>query len=133
MKITATQYANTLYDLTADKSKQEVNNVIANFAKILRKNNQLKRSDKIIAKFNDIYNKENGIIEAEVISAHKLESAQIKKLESYIKEKYSAKEVVIQNKIDEDIKGGIVVKVGDEILDASIAGKLAGLKNVLMK
>ena len=50
-----------------------------------------------------------------------------------MKEKYKAKEVVIKNKIDENIKGGIIIKVGDEIVDASISGKLRSFKSSLDK
>lgn len=133
MKITATQYANTLYELTADKPKQEINNVIASFARVLMKNNQLKMAGKIIEKFNGIYNQKNGIVEAEITSREKLSSELSSKLNKFVKEKYRAKEVVIKNKIDENIKGGIIIKVGDEIVDASISGRLRGLESLLKK
>jgi len=131
MKITAAQYAKTLYELTAEKSKNEIDKVIVNFVNILSKSNQLKNSGKIIANFSDIYNQENGIIEAEIMSARKLESSQVHKVESYLKNKYKVKEVVINNRIDEKIKGGIVIKVSDELLDASVARQLTNLKNKL--
>jgi F-type H+-transporting ATPase subunit delta len=133
MKVTASQYANTLYELTDGKSKQDVGSVVAGFLKVLQKNNQLKMAGKIIEKFSNLYNQKNGIVEAEIATARKLESSQVHKVESYVKEKYKAKEVVIKNKIDESIKGGIVIKVGDEILDASVANKLKKLESILSK
>lgn len=133
MKITSTQYAKSLYEVTAEKSKHEIDGVIAGFLKVLRKKNQMKLAKKIIEKFSEIYNKKNGIVEAEVATSRKLESSQVHKVESYIKERYSAKKVILNNKIDLDIKGGIIIKIGDEILDASIARSLAELKNALVK
>jgi len=133
MKITATQYATTLYELTQDKNKSEVDSVARKFIERLAKNGQLKMAGKIIEKFNGIYNQKNGIVEAEVATTRKLESHQFHKVESFVKEKYKAKEVVIRNKIDESIKGGIIIKVGDEIINAGISGKLRSLKIQLVK
>lgn len=133
MKITVTQYANTLYELTDGKSKQDIDGVVAVFLKVLKKNGQLKMAGKIIAKFNDLYNQKHGIAEAEITSREALDKDVSNKLRNYVSTKYKAKEVVIKNKIDENIKGGVIIKVGDEIVDASISGKLNDLKNRLAK
>jgi F-type H+-transporting ATPase subunit delta len=140
MKVTATQYATILYNLTVEKPKQEIDGVIYKFINVLRKNNQLKLADKIIAKFNDICNQKHGIVEAKVTTRYKIptspaggQDTMTKQIEKYIKEKYKAKEVIIKNKIDENIKGGIVIKVGDEILDASVEGKLKKLESILSR
>lgn len=131
MKITATQYAKTLFELTADKSQKEIDVVVANFVKLLNQKRQLKLAPKVMVKFNEIWNEANGIVEAEVASARKLESSQVEKLESFIKEKYQAKKVIINNKIDLSIKGGIVIKVGDEVMDGSVQTQLNNLRNIL--
>ena len=133
MKVTASQYANTLYELTDGKTKQDVDGVVAGFLKVLQKNNQLKMAGKIIEQFNGIYNQENGIVEVDVTTRYKIQDTITKQIEKFVKEKYKAKEVVIKNKVDENIKGGIIIKVGDEIVDASISGKLRSLKSSLEK
>ena len=145
MKIKENQYAKTLYALTKDKDHKEINGVVSNFIKVLAKNGQIKLATKIIQKFNEIWNAGEGIIEAEITSTHKLESAQLHKIESYLKEKYlpatlrvamqagDTKKVIIHNVIDKSIKGGIIIKVKDEILDGSIANQLKMLKTNLSK
>jgi len=133
MKITATQYAKSLYEVTKDKSQSEIGVMTENFVKVLTKNRQTKLVVKIINKFGELYNKENGIAEIEAISSRKLEADQIGQIEKFIKEKYSVREVLIDNKIDENIKGGIILKIGDEILDASVERQLRELRNNLRK
>jgi len=133
MKVSAKQYAQALYDLTGGKSEVDVSGLIIKFAEELKKGGQLKSTDEIIEKFNEIWNEQNGIIEAEVVSARELENSQACKTKSYIKEKYKAKKVVLKNIVDENIKGGIIIKVGDEIMDGSVAGKLRKLKESLRK
>ena len=46
MRITAKQYAQTLYDLTDGKSKPEVEKSVADFARYIKKERKLKLSGK---------------------------------------------------------------------------------------
>lgn len=131
MKITANQYAQSLYRLTAGKSQQEIDVVVEKFAKLLKKKKQQKMIGKIEKKFGELYNQENGIVEAEIISAGKLGDDLIGKLRNFIKEKYSAKEVKLENRVDVRIKGGFVLRVGNEILDESVLKKMSDLKKEL--
>lgn len=131
MKITTTQYARTLHESVKNKSQKEISGIISGFVKILSRDNQIRNSGKIIAKFSDIYNKENEIVEAEVVSREALSNMLSNKIKNFVKEKYQAKEVTLNNTIDEKIKGGIVIRVGDELMDASVAKQLRDLKNRL--
>lgn len=155
MKLKEIQYAKTLYALTKDKSPKEINGVVSNFIKILAKNGQIKLATKIIQKFNEIWNASEGIVETEVISFRKLDKSELHKIEKYIEEKYlpatlrlpemqplqagvamqasKAKKIVIHEKIDKSIKGGIIIKVKDDVLDGSIANQLKMLKINLSK
>ncbi len=128
MKITAKQYAQILYDLTDGKSKPEVETSVADFARYLRDERKLKLAEKIVEHFGAIYNKKRGVVEADVATAEKMNEPMVKKVKHFLKDKYQAKEVVIQNTVDKNIKGGILIKVGDEVIDGSINGKLTRLR-----
>ncbi|MFZ5982356.1 MAG: ATP synthase F1 subunit delta [Patescibacteria group bacterium] len=132
MKVTAGQYAKALYELTRDKSQEEIGQIVSDFSKMLRKNKQLRNSAKIIQKFEELSNRENGIIEAVVTSREKLSSESLKKIEGFIKEKYGAKKVALENKIDEKIIGGVIIKVGNEIIDGSLNRQLKNLSKFLI-
>ncbi len=132
MKISTIQYAKSLFELTAEKSHQEIDGAVSSFAKFLQKNRQMKLAGKIIEKFGKIYNKKNGIVEAEIISREKLSSDLLAKLNNFIKNKYLAKEVILNNIVDEKIKGGITIKVGDEVVDGSVGGQINRLKKCLI-
>ncbi len=133
MKVSTTQYAKTLLELTENKSQDEVLAVVKNFAEQLKKDGQLKNSAKIVEKFSELCNSANGIVEATVTTSRSLSSEQAHQVESFVKEKYSAKEVVINSVIDEKIKGGIVIRVGDEVIDGSVESQLRKLKSILSK
>jgi F-type H+-transporting ATPase subunit delta len=132
MKISAKQYAQTLYELTEKKPEKEISRIVSNFIKYLAKNNDLKFGTQIIEKFNNIWNENHGVVEAEVTSREELSNEVRIKLSNYVSNKFKAKEVVFNNKVDESIKGGIVIKVEDEILDASISNQIKDLRKKLM-
>ena len=131
MKASAAQYAKTLYELASGKNKSEIDSIAASFAKLLAKNSRLKMAPAIIEKFGNIWNRENGILEADVESAYPLNDEISGKITKEIKEKYGAKEVILNNKINKDIKGGIIIKIGDEVIDRSVKKQLKMLKQAL--
>lgn len=133
MKINNSQYASALYESAKGKSQSEIDNLVANFVKVLAKNNQIKNANNILVKFREIWNKQEGIVEAEVVSREKLNSGTKKEIEKYIEKKYKAEKVEIIEKIDPSIKGGIIVRVGDEVMDGSVSGQLKKLKSSLQK
>lgn len=131
MKVSAKQLAQILFDLTDEKSRSEGEKSVADFARYLRKERKLKLAGKIIEQFEKIYNKKNGIAEAEVVTAEKISTEIEKKIKSHIEKKYHAKKAVLKSVVDEDIKGGVIVRVGDEVMDGSVRGRLEELKKTL--
>jgi F-type H+-transporting ATPase subunit delta len=89
--------------------------------------------DSIVKKFQEIHNAENGIVEAEVTTREKTSENLEREIKNFIKDKYKAEKVITNNKIDKNIKGGVIIRVGDEILDGSLDRKLKELKSSLEK
>ena len=131
MRITFKQYAQTLYEITDGKSKPETEKSVADFARYIYRKRKLKIAGKVIEQFAAIYNEKKGIVEADAVTAEKLSAGAEKKGKEYIEKKYGAKEVVLKNTVDEKIKGGIVLKVGDEVVDGSLEGRLEELRKIL--
>lgn len=133
MRITSKQYAQTLYDLTDGKSEAETKKSVGYFVEFLVKSRKLKLAEKISEQFSHIYNKRHGIAKVEVTSARKLSEEITKEIRGFVKKKYKAEEVEFVIRIDEGLKGGIILKVGDEVIDGSVAGRLSELKKILVK
>jgi F-type H+-transporting ATPase subunit delta len=131
MRVTSAQYAKSLYEATLDKSHSEVDVLVSNFVKVLAKNGQMRLKNEILRKFEAVSNMKNGIVVAQVISQEKLSEGMIEKLNGFIKKKYQAEKVEIENTVDEKIQGGVIVKVGDEIFDASVKGQLKKMRSAL--
>ena len=128
MKITPKQYAQALHDIVQDKNEQDVSVTIKKFVKVLIDNNDTVKIKKIIDNFNNIYNDNNGVVQAEVVSAKKLDKDIVKLLNSYIVKLLDIKEVDVEQKIDANILGGFVIKYKDKILDGSLKARVNNLR-----
>ncbi|MCJ0741294.1 ATP synthase F1 subunit delta [Pedobacter montanisoli] len=74
------------------------------------------------------YNALNGIVTAEVTSANTLTEANKEEITALVKKELNAKQVVIKEKVNTNLIGGFILKVGDRQFDASIASSLNKLK-----
>ena len=68
--------------------------------------------------------------EVSVISAVPLESKERDALVEELKA-VTGREIVLTEKVDESILGGLIVQIGDELLDASVASQLKRLRSNL--
>ena len=133
MKITAKQFALSLYESVEGKSAAQVKAVIKKFVELLAGKNQITKAEKIIQEFSKIWNEKNGIVEAEVMSVKGLDKETAKLIKSYIAKLSGAKEVVVTEKIEKSLLGGVVIRYGDKVLDGSLKGSLQDLKSSLEK
>ena len=133
MKISLKQYAEGLYQSVQEKNDSEIKEVIKNFVKILQSNNDVSKIDEIILSFKKIWNSENGIIEAKVVSAKELGNEIIELLNSYIAELSGAKKVLVKQKVDKNILGGVVITYEDKVLDGSLRMRLGELRSEMVR
>jgi len=90
--------------------------------------NRLSYIRSIIVEFLKIYYAKNSIVEAEATFAIKPVEAQIAKLTKQL-ERRTNKKVKLTTKVDKSILGGIVVRIEDEIIDASVRRELEAFRN----
>lgn len=133
MKISAAKYAQTLFELTEGKEKNEIKKIINDFLKVLVVNNDFTKANEIINEFEKIIDKQEGIVRTKVLSANELEKESVNAISQFIKEKTDAKKIEIEQEIKKDLLGGVVIRFGDKVIDASLKAKLRELKNKLTK
>lgn len=81
----------------------------------------------IIKEYNRLYNKEMHILEVEVVSAVELEKQSQQQLKNKLK-KLLDSTIVLKVSKDPQIIGGLVIKIGDYIIDGSIRNQLKMLQ-----
>ena len=102
----------------------------ANFLGVLARNGRKSELKKIIRAFKRIAADHRGEISAEVTSAHPLKDDQIDALKAQLK-KRAGRDVTVDAQVDPAILGGIVIKLGSEMIDASIRTKLNRLASAM--
>ena len=132
MKISIKQYAQSLYEaINETETDSNIKVALKNFVKILAARRSLNKAGKIIAEFEKIWNKERGIVEGELVSARGLSEDIVTLLNGQIVKLLFVKEVKLENKVDKNILGGFIIKVGDMVIDGSLKNQLQSLKNKL--
>lgn len=77
------------------------------------------------------YRAQHGHVEAMVVSAFPLTPAVLASVQSEVKSQYpGAKSYVLNEKVDEDVVGGIRIEVAGEELDMTVRAKLNTLKRL---
>ena len=101
-----------------------------NFVKLLASKNHTHLLPQIIAEFDRRAQHGAASRLAQVTSALELKADEKRALEQKLRAKFGA-ETGFEYVVDSEILGGVIVRVGDKVIDGSVAGKLAALKEKL--
>jgi len=126
MRLTPTQYAQALYDAVSETNPKDYDKVMDNFVKILSTNGDIAQYKEIEEQYKQLDRKAKGISEVEVTFAKEHSTKILGDLNSVVQGKAEFK-----TKIDEGIVGGVVVRVDDTLIDASVKTQLDNLNRSL--
>ena len=98
-----------------------------NFLRVLIENHRLPVIHRVRRQFDVLWEREHEQLPVEVTSAVQLDPAVVQALEARIREQ-TGQHVQLESKVDPDILGGIVLRVGNSILDASVRNRLEQLR-----
>ncbi len=87
----------------------------------------------ICQQYQALLRKLNRTVLAEVSSTVELTDEQRQTVTAKVKQISGAEQVELQTRIDPDLIGGVLIKVGSQVLDASIRGQLRRITNSLLK
>lgn len=107
-----------------------VNQLTANFLKLIAKNRRLFALPGMIDAYLSLAADARGEISVEAISAAPLSDDQNRALRQEI-EAMAGKAVNLDTRVDRDLLGGLIVKIGSQMIDASLKTKLTRLKTVM--
>jgi F-type H+-transporting ATPase subunit delta len=108
-------------------AKANLNVTVSNFVKVVARNGRLFALPAIIKAFQALAAGERGEVSADVTSAAPLSGSQRKSLADTLKRKIG-KTVTLTEYVDPSLIGGLVVKVGSQMIDSSLKTKLTAIK-----
>ncbi len=98
----------------------------ANFIRLLVENRRLGLLPEIVAQYEALRADAEARVEATVVSAFPLETAQVKTLGDALKRRFG-RDVNLTTQVDKTLLGGVVIRAGDLVIDGSVRGRLAEL------
>lgn len=101
-----------------------------NFLGVLAANGRKSQLQPVIRAFRRLAAEHRGETTAEVVTAHPLKDDQIAALKQQLRTR-AGRDVAIETRIDPEILGGIVVRMGSQMIDASIRTKLNRLAEAM--
>ncbi|RJG07608.1 F0F1 ATP synthase subunit delta [Noviherbaspirillum cavernae] len=110
--------------------KSNVGAEAKNFVAMLVENNRLTLLPEIAEQFHALKNAQEGAADAEITSAFEMSDAQVKDLVATLERKFGRK-INPSVTVDPSLIGGVRVLVGDEVLDASVRGRLQQMQIAL--
>ena len=118
-----------LTSLLTDK----VSDLTLKFIQLVVEQNRESSLGVIAEEFIGIYNENNNIAKVSLTTATALDTNSRDLILKTIKEKYNFSEIQLEESVDADLLGGMVMRIGDKQMDASIRGQLRKIENELVQ
>ena len=102
----------------------------SNFVGVLAKNRRLGQLPNVIRNFNLLVARHRGELTAEVTSARPLDDMQVDAIKQNLRSRMG-RDIAVDLNVDPAILGGLVVKIGSQMIDGSIRTKLNTLAHAM--
>jgi ATP synthase F1 delta subunit len=103
-----------------------------NFLELLAERHRMPAIFRIRRAYDGLWREENKLLPVTVTSAIELDEGLVKGLGERIEEQ-TGKKVELTSRVDPDVLGGLVLQVGNMVLDASIRNRLEQLRKQVAK
>jgi F-type H+-transporting ATPase subunit delta len=104
---------------------------VRNFVLGLAKEGLLDQVGAVADAFAGMATREVAPLDAEITSAVALEAVQQAKIEADLKQRYGT-DLLVQYKVDPTLIGGLIIRVGDQVLDNSLRARLGALQRNML-
>jgi len=106
--------------------------IVENFLTLLIEKHRMPTVFAVRRVFDELWREENKLLPVEITSAIELDKQTVKQIGDRIGEETGQK-IELSERVDPDILGGLVVRVGNSIIDASIRSRLDSLRKQVAK
>jgi F-type H+-transporting ATPase subunit delta len=118
-------------ELVAKLLERRVSKPVVNLVRLLAQRGRTELLPAISREFHRLLNEQRGIVEALVSSAKPLDAEDRAAVAKTV-EKMTGAKVELETRVDDSLIGGLTVRVGDRLYDASIRGRLERLRHQLI-
>ena len=108
-----------------------VSRPVLNLILLMLQRRRIEQLPRVAAEFRRLDNQRQGITQASATSAAELTPAELEALTTKL-EQFTDGRVELDVAVDPSLLGGLVVRVGDRMIDGSVRGRLERLRNQLV-
>ncbi|ORZ35446.1 OSCP/delta subunit of ATPase [Catenaria anguillulae PL171] len=116
-------------------AKKNFNATTTNFFTLLAENGRLDMSVAVLESFGQLMSAHRGEIPVVVTSSQPLDTKTLNRVRDALAKggKFTAKNqtLIVSNKVNPSILGGMIVEVGDQTIDMSVSSKMAKIEKAL--
>lgn len=109
------------------KAISDADETVANFLALLVEKHRMPAIFRIRQRFEALWQEENKVLPVQITSAIELDEQTVSNIGARIGER-TGRKVELRSDVDPNILGGIVLQVGNNVLDASIRNRLENLR-----
>jgi F-type H+-transporting ATPase subunit delta len=109
----------------------KISTLLFNTLGVLNQKNRLGLIEQIAQAYDDLLQQQLGKVEVDLTVAQKLDADQLEQARQRIGQAIGRDPVIYQY-VDEDIIGGMIIRVGDKLIDASVRNQLAAMRDQLL-
>jgi F-type H+-transporting ATPase subunit delta len=110
-----------------DKVLTDADETVQNFLTLLVEKHRMPALFRIRQRYEALWQEENKVLSVQVTSAIELDKKTVNDIGKQIGDK-TGRKVELSSSVDPDILGGLVLQVGNSVLDASIRNRLENLR-----
>ena len=111
--------------------RHNVSELLFNTLGVLNQKNRLGLISQIARAYDDLLDQQLGKVEVDLTVAQKLTAEQLEAARQKVS-KALGREAVVHQYVDESVLGGMVLRVGDKLIDASVRYQLQAMKEQLL-
>ncbi|HET7494313.1 MAG TPA: ATP synthase F1 subunit delta [Candidatus Limnocylindrales bacterium] len=118
-------------EATSSMLGERISTPARNLVQLMLRRGRIEDLPRVAAEFRRLDDERQGITHATAVSATELTADEVRALTQRLEQSTGGR-IALQVDVDPDLLGGIVVRVGDRMIDGSVRGRLERLRNQLI-
>ena len=107
--------------------RDRITDLTLRFLLVLNHKGRLGHLPAITAAYEELFQQAQGRSEVDVFTSSPLNEAQLRDIEQQVRDAFD-KQPILQPHVDESMLGGLTLRIGDQLLDGSVATRLRRLQ-----
>jgi F-type H+-transporting ATPase subunit delta len=104
-----------------------------NFLKVLSDNGREEILEEVLVRYEELVKEHLGRVEVEVTTAVELFEEELGRIRERLGRILEGREVILHTRVDPDLLGGAVFRFGGRMVDSSVRGQLASLREEMLE